>query len=395
MWGSEHGAETGLPRSRGRRRRRPRARLSAALAAILNATGVGALLCAHLLVAQRADVPPPHSPPRPDPSWAARFPVSIDRVTESLAQLPLRLPQPIEDPRGSGKLTWIHRHYELTLTTPEDPTQLEQAFRTLADAAPQVEVRYSQDSNGAEVQVGIDGLLTHSFTLYWLGHRPRVAILLTDLGDDLRLAREIVGMSIPLTLAVQPVLPFSRQVGELAELFSREVLVQLPDVLPSAERGPRSSTRGAALSERVSAAFESSLVAIPQARGAVGAAAAFLPADPPRTRAACERLKQRGLFLVDPGTGGDSPVCRSAAEVRLPCAGGDIVLDEVEQHDAVALQVESMITLVRTRGDVLATARAGATVLDALRAVLPRLTRSGIEVVPVSTVLTDRSFTRR
>src|SRR5207244_8442303 len=95
-------------------------------------------------------------------------------------------------------------------------------------AAPAATVNITEDAGGAQVQVGVDGLLTHTLTLHWLGHRPRAAIIIDDLGDDLLVARELAGIEAPLTFAVIPLRPFSKETAELATLFSRDVLVHLP-----------------------------------------------------------------------------------------------------------------------------------------------------------------------
>lgn len=352
------------------------------------------MLCALFLSASRPEPQARLPVPRPDPAWAARFPVSIDRVTEALRQLPLPLPQPIEAPRGSGKLTWLHRHYELTMPAPDAPDQMARLFHSLADAAPGVAVHYNPNSNGAQVQIGIDGLLTHSLTLYWLGHRPRVAIVLGDLGGDLRIAREIVGMSIPLTLAVQPFLPFSRQVAELAKLFNRELLVQVDDSFPPSgvSAGDSPSTRMGR--EPVADRLEAATAEIPHALGIVPTGS-VLAATPPQIRTAYQWMSAHGLAVIHLRTETTASACAIADELHLRCAGTDIVLDDASHPQDVSLQVDSMITLIRTRGDIIAASRATPTALDALRAALPRLSSTGIEVVPLSTLLADRSFTRR
>ena len=55
-----------------------------------------------------------------------------------------------------------------------------------------------------------------------------VAIVIDDLGQDLKPAREILSLPARVTFAVMPGLPQSRKVAELAKQNSREVLIHLP-----------------------------------------------------------------------------------------------------------------------------------------------------------------------
>lgn len=55
-----------------------------------------------------------------------------------------------------------------------------------------------------------------------------VAIVIDDLGQDLKPAREIAALPASITFAVMPGLPQSRKVAELAKKGNREILLHLP-----------------------------------------------------------------------------------------------------------------------------------------------------------------------
>ena len=55
-----------------------------------------------------------------------------------------------------------------------------------------------------------------------------VAIVIDDLGQDLKPAREIASAARSITFAVMPGLPQSRKVAELARQKNREILLHLP-----------------------------------------------------------------------------------------------------------------------------------------------------------------------
>jgi hypothetical protein len=110
-------------------------------------------------------------------------------------------------------------------------------------------------TDGTDVKVGLDGLLVSTLRFRWGGQEtpkpvhPRLAIVIGPLGDDLRVARQVVEIDGPIALGVRPFRPFSSQVAELGRMFDRQVLVQLdarPSPSPAWARPPawpRPSTR--------------------------------------------------------------------------------------------------------------------------------------------------------
>src|SRR5262249_9638003 len=127
-----------------------------------------------------------------------------------------------------GALRWTHRRYELTLPAPADGVTLEKTLDPIRAAAPGVTLHVNQEAVGAQVQVGIDGLLTHTLTVHWLGRQPRGATPIESLANGLLIARTLAGIDAALTFAVMPFRPFSKEAAELATMFGREVLIHLP-----------------------------------------------------------------------------------------------------------------------------------------------------------------------
>jgi polysaccharide deacetylase 2 family uncharacterized protein YibQ len=334
------------------------------------------------------------APPAAD--WAAQFSATITRVSKVLAQLPLDLPPSHDEPQGSGALRWVHRHYDLTLPAPQEAGTIEDLFAPVRAVAPDVELQVTEDAAGAQVQIGVDGLLTHTLSLHWLGHRPRAAIIIDALGDDLRVARELVGLGVPLSFAVQPFRPFSKEVAELAHHFGREVLVHLPTEADglNQEAAPEFLRLSAGQDDTLRV-VEHSLAAVPHAVGADTGLDNGLATDREHLRWVMERLKTEGLFFIDSFGSSPHAACKIAATVPLPCAANDLILDESDDEAAIRLQLESLLTLVRTRGDVIAIGHPRPATLAALQAGLRRFAEAEIEVVPTAIVVADQSLSRR
>lgn len=349
------------------------------------ALGVVIFLCTQGLREPLPDLP---RTPTPPPNWAADFPARIDAVTTALRQLPWPLPAAHEEPQGAGSLRWVHRRYELTLPQPSEEGAIAQTLEPVRTAAAGVTVRVTDDAVGAHVQIGIDGLLTHSVTLHWLGRRARVAIIIDDLGDDLRIARALAGVPAEVTFGVLPFRPFSKEVAELAKLFKREVLLYLPvNASDTADRPapgvlPVSDARADVVQQ-----LDESLAVVPGAVGVSNHVGSHFTRDRVHMLWVLDRLKERGLFFVDSQSTPHSVACDVAAAIALPCVARTVALKEVDDQDAMRTQIEELPRLARTEGRVIAIAHARATTVAALQGALPRLKAAGVEIVPVSTFI--------
>lgn len=347
--------------------------------------GLLIFLCA--LALQRPDSTVAPAPLPPD--WAVDFPGRIEVVTTVIGRLPWPLPTPVEERQGAGALRWTHRRYELTLPAPNPPDAIGGLLEPVRNAAAGVTVHVTHEAVGALIQIGVDGLLTHTLTLHWLGRQPRVAIVIGDLGSDLLIARALVDIAAPLTLAVVPFRPFSQQVAELGTLFEREVLLQLP------EENERNADAAAEQVQPLAGERDvlvqhiaESLAAVPQTIGVSNRAGARFTADRVHMLWILEALKQKQLFWLDPHTSASSVACEVAAAIALPCLASAVAL-EGDDEAAAQAQFAALPKLARSRGDVIAMGPARPLLLAALRAALPAFAGSGVEVVPLSVIVSD------
>lgn len=356
-----------------KRRKRRSDWLRALIARVILATLLG-------IAYARINVPPETrhgfatTAPRTD--WAAQLPASIEAIGEALRRLPLQLPAPELRPRGAGKVRWIQQHYDVALPVTPEPDVVRAWFNTIEEAAPATGAKITDTENGVEVLIGVDGLLTHTLSLHWPGRQSRVAIVLTGLGNDLRLARDASNLGLSLTLAIDAHAPFAAQVRDLGKLSSADVLAS-------------TSTR---VEEQASpSALDSYVEQIRQARQvlpeAIGIASTLttIDLDESGRQALLGLARQLELFVLD--TTGD--ICTLAAEAG-DCLGRDIAIDAGASPEAMRLALESTIPLAQTRGDVIVVGHAEPALFEALRQALPQLQAAHIQVVPLSRLAADR-----
>jgi polysaccharide deacetylase 2 family uncharacterized protein YibQ len=321
----------------------------------------------------------------PTADWQADFPNRIDRVTEALARLPVPLPAPNEEPQGAASLRWVHRRYELTLPRPHQSNAVEQMLDGVRTAAEGVTLQVTPQPSGAQVQIGVDGLLTHTVTFHWLDRHPRVALIIDQLGDDLLVARAFAGISVPLTFAVMPFRPFSKEVAELARLFGREVLLQFPGE-PEAAEAARPEIMSASARSDPLREIDRDLTSVPYVIG-VSDMDSRLSGDPQQRKLVLDALKQRKLFLLDGRSAATSTVCEVAATTAVACAAPSRWFDDSDDGESIDAQAEALLSFAGARADTIAVVHPRLSVAPALEKLAPRFAAADIDIVPVTAML--------
>ena len=320
---------------------------------------------------------PTHEPvAAPAPSvggrdWNVRLPGRIAAVDAALHRAPLQLPKAVEDERGSGPLRWTHRLYEIELPQAEQ-AQAEAAIETVRGVDPGLALTAENTADGAEVRIGLDGLLVSTLRFRWAEAvaakhaRPRVAVVIGPLGDDLRIARQVVGLEAPVVLGVRPFRPFSREVAQLGHMFDREVVVQLDGTESPPEAGedgdqPQANTGPPGIDEL--------LASVPQAVGVAWQGAGAQSQPDPQLR---EEIDRRQLLFV----GGHERDPHAA----LPAPA---VLADA-QAEAVAAQLGALVEKARSDGSAIIVGPPTDATLETLSHALPEWRAAQVEIVPLS-----------
>lgn len=320
----------------------------------------------------------------PRTNWADQLPRSIDAITTALNRLPLPLPTPQQYPRGAGAVRWVQRHYDVAMSAPDDPEILRTWFDIVEQSAPAVGARISEDANGAEIQIGVDGLQTHTLSLHWLGHLPRAALVLADLGDDLLIVREVTALGLRVTLAIDPLRPFAREVAELARLSGFDVVIALP-----AHAGADDATAAPALAAWLQM-LDAAIVTMPPAVGVYVDSPQRLGLSVDVLRHLLAHARDRQLFALDATAEPHGRLCEALRGDSIPCVTRDVLLDPNGDLESTRLQLEAAMTLVHTRGDVVVVGSARPTILAAVRELAPTFAAAQVQIAPLSLVVADR-----
>lgn len=226
--------------------------------------------------------------------------------------------------------------------------------------------------------------------------KPRIAIVIDDVGYAEGPVRELLAISDRLTFSVLPYAPNS---GELAEEIHRsgaEVMLHLPmepDGKPggfSREGMLLSTMPPSILRDRVSEALRK----IPHVRGVNNHMGSKLTALPAPMHVVMDELASRRLFFLDSRTTADTVALKAARKAGVPSAERDVFLDDTATVDAILAQVGELERRAKRRGSGIAIGHPYPETIRALQKAVPRLLERGFEIVPASELVVRREIQR-
>jgi polysaccharide deacetylase 2 family uncharacterized protein YibQ len=220
-----------------------------------------------------------------------------------------------------------------------------------------------------------------------------VAIVIDDLGGNRRAARELLGLPKPLTFAVLPKLPHSREIAEAAAGAGREVLLHLPmEPMGYPEKNPGPGALFRSMSpEEMMAVLEEDLKEIPHSIGVNNHMGSLLTEDKEVMRLVLSFVKERNLFFLDSYTTPRSVVEEVAHQLDLPTASRHVFLDHVpDDAEYVAGQLDKLAATAKRHGAAIGIGHPRTATIAALKEHLPELTEAGVELVPLSQLVSAR-----
>jgi polysaccharide deacetylase 2 family uncharacterized protein YibQ len=217
----------------------------------------------------------------------------------------------------------------------------------------------------------------------------QVAIVIDDLGQDLKQAREIAELPAKVTFAVMPGLAQSKQVAELAKQHNREVLLHLPMEYRSKNGKPapgmlRSDMTPMEFLTTVSDDVES----VPGADGINNHEGSALTENKEAMKFLMAELKARNLMFLDSFTSANSVAYDTAKEFGLKSGKRDVFLDNDSDNPAsIRRQLDELVEIARKNGKAIGIGHPHPVTISELKKWIAETKASGVEIVPVSRLM--------
>ena len=218
--------------------------------------------------------------------------------------------------------------------------------------------------------------------------RPRLAVIIDDLGGRSDVFETLKAMDRPLTVAILPEHPPSAKIAGEAARAGMEVILHLPLEpyhYPEVDPGPGALTMSMT-AEEITALMRKHLAAFP-VTGVSTHMGSRMTEDRKRMGWMLEPVKERKLFFVDSLTSNQSVAWRVAQEMGIPTLRRHIFLDSELDEAIVRRQLQAAGSLAERRGSAIAIGHARPLTLRLTQEMIPRWEARGIRLVKVSELL--------
>ncbi len=219
--------------------------------------------------------------------------------------------------------------------------------------------------------------------------RPRIAIIMDDLGRDMATGRALVEIGLPITFSILPGEKNAARIAELAHRNGREVLIHIPmepQGYPLVDPGEDALFIDFP-PEEIRQRMRAFIARVPHAAGGNNHMGSRFTESSEGMQAVLDVMGESGLFFVDSLTSSRSVGFREARRKGIPAAARDVFLDNVAEEGAIAAQMRKLTALAMRQGSAIGICHPYPATLEVLRRQAPELEKLGIDVVPVSELL--------
>ena len=210
--------------------------------------------------------------------------------------------------------------------------------------------------------VSVKDFPTHRIILSVDGHRhaakdvrPKVAIIIDDLGYDLDTDLSFLQLDLPLSLSILPYGPFTRSMVKKGNELGYELILHLPmepKNYPSVKPGPGGLFLSMGSNE-ILEVLGRDLKEVAGARGVNNHMGSSFTENKEKMRVVLNELKRRGLFFIDSRTTKQTVALDVAREIGLPAERRRVFLDNNLAPRALKIQMERLLNMARHRGSAI------------------------------------------
>jgi len=222
--------------------------------------------------------------------------------------------------------------------------------------------------------------------------KPRVAIIIDDLGYQKRLADRFLDLDAVLTVSLLPHSPFQNHIAESAHVKGIEIMLHLPmepHEYPEVDAGPGTLLTGMSPDQLIDQ-LTRNVEAIPHVQGVNNHMGSKLTEDSDKMHQIFITLKKRGLYYIDSRTTSETVSEPAAHLFQVPFGQRDVFIDHLPEPGFIRKQLEHLVRIAQSRGKAIGIAHPHQVTYDVLHEMLPELKKK-VELVPASELVESTS----
>lgn len=218
--------------------------------------------------------------------------------------------------------------------------------------------------------------------------QSRIAIIIDDIGYRQATSKAAIELDPNITVAVIPQSPHGKQLAEYAHRLQREIIVHLPMAANGTDNLDPGGITPEHSAQQIRATIVDAFHRIPSAVGLNNHMGSRTTEDPHAMTAVMNTLAEQEAFFVDSRTSGASVGESVARAMGVPSTRRHVFLDNEQDYRSINRQFNQLLQHARQHGSAVAIGHPYPETIAYLKHVLPLLKDAGIEVVPVSRLIT-------
>ncbi len=221
--------------------------------------------------------------------------------------------------------------------------------------------------------------------------RPRIAIVLDDLGLDEKVTRRAIALPRAVTLSFLPYGRASQGLAEEALSRGHEIMVHIPmEPEGDADPGPGALYVHQSTDE-IARGLAAQLDRFPGAVGFNNHMGSRFTADVRALLPVMREARARGLLFLDSRTSANTLAARVAEAAGARTLSRDVFLDHAQGADGLLSQLDEIEKTARLMGSAIGIAHPHTLTLDVLEVWTRGLASKGIDLVSISAMVTPEA----
>lgn len=218
--------------------------------------------------------------------------------------------------------------------------------------------------------------------------RPKIALIIDDIGGSLPRARQFLRLNIPLTFSILPRVTYSRDLALEISDHGHDVMLHQPmqPYNSSLDPGPGALYEGDAPS-RISGIIEENISEVPLAIGVNNHMGSRFTECQREIHETLRVIKDNGLFFIDSRTSNNSKAFITARRLRLSTDRRNVFLDTTRDESAILFRLHQLKQCARRYGHAIGIGHPFPETARAIEYFLRDLEASGISLVHISRIM--------
>jgi uncharacterized protein len=241
-----------------------------------------------------------------------------------------------------------------------------------------------QSTHPDNKMVQLQGVISTSKDENRMSDKPKIAIVIDDVGLDVKNSKRAIDLPAYLTLSFMPYAPQLREQTKEARDQGHELLLHMP-MEPMGHDNPGPGALLVDLSpDEIKMRFETALASFVGFDGVNNHMGSKFTANSAGMEIVIDELQQRGLFFLDSRTTAQTVGESMARQHGLPTIARDVFLDDTISPVSIKSQLDQTERVARQKGYAVAIGHPHSITLDVLEKWMPEMEKRGIVFVKVS-----------